>query len=152
MRSAAIALAIAWAAAAESLPTDDEALFGECEFKAAAHAFEQALTSEPGNARLHSGSASPMREWPRCRVCCPHTGTRARHDPIWEPPCNSIPVIGSFGTSYSNSMWTLPNGSMEGWIAPWQSSSDSARTTADQGRQAGSWRNRERSTAARDGL
>ena len=53
MRSAAIALAIAWAAAAESLPTDDEALFGECEFKAAAHAFERALTSEPGNARLH---------------------------------------------------------------------------------------------------
>ena len=32
---------------------DGEALFRDCEFKAAAHAFEQALTNEPGNARLH---------------------------------------------------------------------------------------------------
>ncbi len=32
VRAAAILLAIAWAAAAESLPTDGEALFRECEF------------------------------------------------------------------------------------------------------------------------
>ena len=52
-RVAAVLFALAWAAVAGSLPTDGEALFRECEFKAAAHAFERALTSEPGNARLH---------------------------------------------------------------------------------------------------
>ena len=53
VRAAAILLAIACSAVAGSLQADGEALFRECEFKAAARAFERALTSQPGNARLH---------------------------------------------------------------------------------------------------
>ena len=52
-RATAILFALAWAAVAGSFPADGEALFQECEFKAAAHSFERALTKEPGNARLH---------------------------------------------------------------------------------------------------
>ena len=52
-RATAVLFAWAWAAVAASLPADGEALFRECEFKAAAHSFERALTKEPGNARLH---------------------------------------------------------------------------------------------------
>jgi hypothetical protein len=50
LRIAAILLAIAWAAVAGSLPMDGEALFRQCEFKAAAHAFEHALTNQPQRA------------------------------------------------------------------------------------------------------
>ena len=52
LRIAAIFLTIAWAAAAGSPQTEGEALFRECEFKAAARSFEHALVNEPGNARL----------------------------------------------------------------------------------------------------
>jgi hypothetical protein len=52
-RAAAVLLALAWAAVAGSFPGDGEALFRECEFKAAVHSFEHALTKEPGDARLH---------------------------------------------------------------------------------------------------
>ena len=52
-RATAVLFALAWAAVAASFPADGEALFRECEFKAAAHSFERALTKEPGNARLH---------------------------------------------------------------------------------------------------
>ena len=52
-RAAAVLFALAWAAVAGSFPADGEVLFRECEFKAAAHSFEHALTKEPGNARLH---------------------------------------------------------------------------------------------------
>ena len=49
----AILLAMTWAAVAGSLPTDGQALFRQCEFKAAAHAFEHRLAQEPENAALH---------------------------------------------------------------------------------------------------
>ena len=52
-RAAIILLAIAWPAVAGSPQTDGEALFRECEFKAATRAFEQALATEPGRASLH---------------------------------------------------------------------------------------------------
>jgi len=52
-RATALLFAIAWSAIAESPLMDGEALFWDCEFKAAAHAFERALTAEPGSARLH---------------------------------------------------------------------------------------------------
>ncbi len=53
VRSFIVTFAIAWAAAAASPKQDGEALFHDGEFKAAARAFEQALTSEPDSARLH---------------------------------------------------------------------------------------------------
>ena len=53
LRATAILFVLSSAAVAESFPADGEALFRECEFKAAAHSFERALTKEPGNARLH---------------------------------------------------------------------------------------------------
>ena len=52
-RATAVLFALASAAVAASFPSDGEALFRECEFKAAAHVFEHRLTKEPGNARLH---------------------------------------------------------------------------------------------------
>ena len=52
-RAAALLFAWAWAAVAASLPMEAEALFRECEFKAAASSFEHALTKEPRNASLH---------------------------------------------------------------------------------------------------
>ena len=45
--------AISCAAAGASLQRDGEALFKECEFKAAARVFEHALASEPESPRLH---------------------------------------------------------------------------------------------------
>ena len=96
LRIAAILLAIAWAAVAGSLPMDGEALFRQCEFKAAAHAFEHALTNQPGNARIHfwlrksyarmaevSGPLSARRNARKARA---HL----------EPPSSSIPVVASF--------------------------------------------------------
>ena len=53
MVRAAILLTVAWTALAGSLETDGQALFQDCEFKAAAHAFEQALTNDAGSAPLH---------------------------------------------------------------------------------------------------
>jgi len=53
VRAAALLLAITWADVAGSLQTEGESLFKEREFKAAAHAFERALTNKPGTARLH---------------------------------------------------------------------------------------------------
>jgi len=52
-RGTAVLFALASAAAAASVSSDGEALFRECEYKAAAHAFEHRLQKEPGNARLH---------------------------------------------------------------------------------------------------
>ena len=52
-RATALLFAIAWSAIAGSPGTDGEALFRECEFKAAAHEFERALAAEPASARLH---------------------------------------------------------------------------------------------------
>jgi len=52
-RTAFLLLAIAYAAAATSSQTAGEALFRDCEFKAAAHVFESALRDEPDNARFH---------------------------------------------------------------------------------------------------
>ena len=54
LRSVLLFFAIAWGAiAASTLQTDGEALFQECEFKAAARWFERALGNDPANARLH---------------------------------------------------------------------------------------------------
>jgi len=52
-RTFAVLCVIARVALAGSFPADGEALFRDCEFKAAAHVFAQALTNEPANARLH---------------------------------------------------------------------------------------------------
>ena len=52
-RVAGILLSICYAAGAASLQKDGEALFDQCEFKAAARVFERALASEPENAQLH---------------------------------------------------------------------------------------------------
>ena len=43
-RATAVLFALAWEAVAGSFPADGEALFRECEFKAAADSFEHALT------------------------------------------------------------------------------------------------------------
>jgi tetratricopeptide (TPR) repeat protein len=48
-----VAARIARAAAAGSNSNDGEALFQECEFKAAAHVFEHAVANDPGNPQLH---------------------------------------------------------------------------------------------------
>jgi hypothetical protein len=89
--AAAVLLALAWAAAAGSFRADGEALFWECEFKAAVHSFEHVLTKDPGNARLHfwlgkscarmaevSGSLSARRN---ARTAQAHLETAARLDP-----------------------------------------------------------------------
>ena len=52
-RPAVVLFAVAWTAVAGSGQGDGEALFRECEFKAAAHAFAHALRDDPCNARLH---------------------------------------------------------------------------------------------------
>src|SRR5579871_4703260 len=52
-RVTVVLFALASAAFAGSIPADGEALFRECEFKAASRSFERALIKEPGNARLH---------------------------------------------------------------------------------------------------
>ncbi len=52
-RATAVLFAMAWAAGAESRQSDGEALFRECEFKAASRAFENALTKDPANPQLH---------------------------------------------------------------------------------------------------
>jgi tetratricopeptide (TPR) repeat protein len=51
--AAGILLAISCVASAASLQKNGEALFQQCEFKAAARAFEHALASEPESAQLH---------------------------------------------------------------------------------------------------
>ncbi len=53
MRMAISLLAIAWAAFGASPKRDGQELFYQADFKAAARAFEQALTNEPASARLH---------------------------------------------------------------------------------------------------
>jgi len=52
-RTAVILFAISCAAAGASLQRNGEALFKECEFKAAARVFEHALASEPESPQLH---------------------------------------------------------------------------------------------------
>src|SRR5689334_5586929 len=53
LRASAVLIAVAFAASAGSLQTKGETLFRECEFKAAARAFELALTEQPKSALLH---------------------------------------------------------------------------------------------------
>lgn len=53
VRMAGILLTISSVATSATLRNDGEALFQQCEFKAAARVFEHALASEPENARLH---------------------------------------------------------------------------------------------------
>ena len=53
MRMIPILLALSFAGAAASPQKDGEALFNECEFKAAARVFEHALASEPERPQLH---------------------------------------------------------------------------------------------------
>jgi tetratricopeptide (TPR) repeat protein len=90
-RATAVLFAWAWAAIAASLPMDGEALFRECEFRAAANSFEHALAKEPGNARLHfwlgksyarmaevSGPLSARRNARKAQV---HLETAAQLDP-----------------------------------------------------------------------
>ncbi len=91
VRAAAILFAIAWAAVAGSPETDGEALFRECEFKSAAHAFERALTSEPGSARLHfwlgksyegmADVSSPLSARRNARKAQAHLEVAVRLDP-----------------------------------------------------------------------
>ena len=94
-RATAVLFALAWAAAAGSVPTDGEALFRECEFKAAARSFERALTKEPGNARLHfwlgksysrmAETSAPFSARRNARKAQAHLETAARLDPgNWE--------------------------------------------------------------------
>jgi len=91
-RGTAVLLALASAAvAASSLPSDGEALFRECEFKAAAHVFEHRLTKEPGNARLHfwlgksyarmAEVSGPFSTRKNARKAQAHLETAARLDP-----------------------------------------------------------------------
>ena len=90
-RATAVLFAWAWAAVAASLPMDGEALFRECEFKAAANSFEQALTKEPGNARLHfwlgksygrmAEVSGPLSARRNARKAQAHLETAARLDP-----------------------------------------------------------------------
>ena len=70
---------------------DGEALFQECEFKAAARLFEHALTNEPGNARLHfwlgrsyermADVASPLFARRNARKARFHLEAAVRRDP-----------------------------------------------------------------------
>ena len=83
-------------ALAGSFPTDGEALFRDCEFKAAAHVFEHALTKEPGNARLHFWLGKSYARMAEVSVHCRHAGTRARHKHIWKQPPGSIPANREF--------------------------------------------------------
>jgi len=90
-RATAVLFALAWAAVAGSFSTGGEALFRECEFKAAAHSFENALTKEPGNARLHfwlgksyarmAEVSAPFLARRNARKATAHLETAARLDP-----------------------------------------------------------------------
>ena len=90
-RATAVLFAWAWAAVAASLPMEGEALFRECEFKAAANSFEHALTKEPGNARLHfwlgksyarmAEVSGPLSARRNARKAQAHLETAARLDP-----------------------------------------------------------------------
>jgi tetratricopeptide (TPR) repeat protein len=53
VRTAGILLALSCVATGAALQKDGEALFEQCEFKAAARTFEHALAGEPESARLH---------------------------------------------------------------------------------------------------
>jgi tetratricopeptide (TPR) repeat protein len=92
MRRATVVLfALVSAAVAASFPSDGEDLFRECEFKAAAHAFEQRLTKEPGNARLYfwlgksyarmAEVSGPFSARKNARKAQAHLETAARLDP-----------------------------------------------------------------------
>jgi len=90
-RATAVLFGLAWAAVAGSFPTDGEALFWECEFKAAAHSLEHALTKEPGNAWLHfwlgksyarmAEVSAPFSARRNARKAQAHLETPARLDP-----------------------------------------------------------------------
>ena len=90
-RAAAVLFALAWLALAGSSPNEGEALFRDCEFKAAAHVFEHALTNEPGNARLHfwlgksyarmAEVSSPLSVRRNARKAQGHLETATRLDP-----------------------------------------------------------------------
>ena len=90
-RATAVLFAWAWAAVAASHPMEGEALFRECEFKAAANSFEHALTKEPGNARLHfwlgksyarmAELSGPLSARRNARKAQAHLETAARLDP-----------------------------------------------------------------------
>jgi tetratricopeptide (TPR) repeat protein len=90
-RATTLLFAIAWSAIAGSPATDGEALFRECEFKAAAHAFERALSAEPSSARLHfwlgksyarlSEISSLLSARRNARKAQGHLETAARLDP-----------------------------------------------------------------------
>jgi hypothetical protein len=90
-RATAVLFAWAWAAVAASLPVEGEALFRECEFKAAAHSFEHTLTKEPGDARLHfwlgksyarmAEVSGPFSARKNARRAQAHLETAARLDP-----------------------------------------------------------------------
>jgi len=90
-RTAAVLFAMARLALAGSFPSDGEALFRDCEFKAAARVFQQALTNEPGSARLHfwlgksyarmAEVSSPFTARRNARKAQAHLETATRLDP-----------------------------------------------------------------------
>jgi tetratricopeptide (TPR) repeat protein len=87
----AVLFALASAAVAASFATDGEALFRECEFKAAAHSFERALMKDPDNPRLHfwlgksyarmAEVSAPFLARRKARKAQAHLETAARLDP-----------------------------------------------------------------------
>jgi tetratricopeptide (TPR) repeat protein len=91
LRTAVVLLAISYAAPAATLQKDGEALFQDCEFKAAARVFEHALASEPGSAPLHfwlgksyermAEVASPFFARRNARKAQLHLETAVRIDP-----------------------------------------------------------------------
>ena len=91
MVRAAILLTMAWAALAGSLERDGQALFQDCEFKAAAHAFEQALTNDAASAPLHfwlgksyarlAEVSSPLSARKNARKAQAHLEAAVRLDP-----------------------------------------------------------------------
>ena len=90
-RATAVLFAWTGAAVAASLSMEGEALFRDCEFKAAANSFEHALTKEPGDARLHfwlgksyarmAEVSSPLSARRNARKAQAHLETAARLDP-----------------------------------------------------------------------
>ena len=60
-RATTVLFALVWAAVAGSFSTDGKALLRECQFKAAAHSFELALTKEPGNGFTQRPGVGSLR-------------------------------------------------------------------------------------------
>jgi len=91
LRGACILLVISYAAPAASLQKDGEALFRECEFKAAARAIEHALATGPETAQLHfwlgksyermAEVASPFFARRNARKAQSHLEAAAQRDP-----------------------------------------------------------------------